>query len=75
MRNGIGTQLLERACEWAREQRYPAITLTTYADISWNAPYYAARGFTEITELTPGLAGLRIRKQRTSASTEWAATS
>ena len=63
MRQGVGTRLLERACEWASEQRYPAITLTTYADVAWNGPYYAARGFTEITDLTPGLAGLRIREQ------------
>jgi GNAT superfamily N-acetyltransferase len=63
MRQGIGSRLLERACEWAVEQRYPAITLTTYADVAWNAPYYATRGFVEVAELTPGLAGLRIREQ------------
>jgi GNAT superfamily N-acetyltransferase len=63
MRQGIGTRLLERACGWAAAERYPAITLCTYADVPWNAPYYAARGFVEITELTPGLAGLRVREQ------------
>ena len=59
MRQGIGTRLLERACEWAREHDYPAITLITYAEVPWNAPFYAARGFVELTELTPGLAALR----------------
>jgi GNAT superfamily N-acetyltransferase len=62
MRQGIGTALLERACEWARRHGYPAITLTTYADVPWNGPYYARRGFAELTDLTPGLAALRARE-------------
>jgi ribosomal protein S18 acetylase RimI-like enzyme len=62
MRQGIGSRLLDRACEWAREHEYPAMTLTTFADVSWNAPYYAARGFVEVVELTPGLAALRARE-------------
>jgi GNAT superfamily N-acetyltransferase len=56
MRQGIGTALLERACEWARAHGYPAMTLTTYADVPWNAPYYARRGFVEITDYGPGIA-------------------
>jgi GNAT superfamily N-acetyltransferase len=59
MRQGIGGRLLERACEWAGRHGYPAITLTTYADVAWNGPYYASRGFVEISELTAGLAGIR----------------
>ena len=38
---------------------YSAITLTTYADVPWNAPFYAGRGLVEIAELTPELAELR----------------
>ncbi|MDT4928355.1 MAG: hypothetical protein QOF92_1222 [Pseudonocardiales bacterium] len=59
MRQGIGTQLLERACQWARDAGYAAITLTTYADVPWNGPYYAARGFAETNDLTPGLVRVR----------------
>lgn len=59
MRQGLGSSLLAAACEWARSAGYPAITLTTYADVAWNAPFYAARGFVELTELTPELAELR----------------
>jgi GNAT superfamily N-acetyltransferase len=59
MRQGIGNRLLERACEWARRHDYPAITLTTYADVPWNGPYYAARGFLEVTDPTPGLLARR----------------
>jgi GNAT superfamily N-acetyltransferase len=63
MRQGIGTQLLERACEWAGTHGYGAITLTTYEDVPWNAPYYAARGFTKVDQPTPGLAAVRQRER------------
>lgn len=63
MRQGVGTRLLEHACAWAAAQGYAAITLCTYADVPWNAPYYAARGFAEVADPTPGLAGLRVREQ------------
>lgn len=59
MREGLGTALLEAACRWAAANGYPAITLITFADVAWNAPFYAARGFVALTDLTPGLAELR----------------
>ncbi len=59
MRQGVGSALLDAACAWARDAGYRAITLTTYAEVPWNAPFYAARGFVEVTELTPELAELR----------------
>jgi ribosomal protein S18 acetylase RimI-like enzyme len=59
MRQGIGSALLESACVWAREHGYRAITLTTFADVPWNAPFYAARGFVEVDELSPELAEVR----------------
>jgi GNAT superfamily N-acetyltransferase len=59
MRQGIGSRLLERACEWARTQGYPAVTLTTFAEVPWNGPYYASRGFVEVAEPTPGLQRIR----------------
>ena len=59
MRQGLGSKLLDAACEWARTAGYPGITLTTYAEVAWNAPFYSARGFAELAELTPELAELR----------------
>lgn len=61
MRRGIGTALLVAAGDWARANGYPAITLTTFADVPWNAPFYAARGFTELdaAAIPPQLAAIR----------------
>ena len=49
-RRGIGSALLESVCESAAARGFSAITLTTLRDVPWNAPFYAARGFVEITE-------------------------
>lgn len=59
MRQGLGTALLEAACDWARAAGYPAITLTTYADVPWNGPFYEARQFVELDRLAPELAEIR----------------
>lgn len=50
MGRGIGTSLLEGACQEASDQGHQELTLTTYADIPWNAPFYARRGFAVVDE-------------------------
>ncbi|MEU2384681.1 GNAT family N-acetyltransferase [Streptomyces sp. NPDC012461] len=44
-RRGVGRALLEHAAGRAREEGLTALTLTTFADVPWNAPYYARLGF------------------------------
>jgi GNAT superfamily N-acetyltransferase len=56
MRQGIGTRLVEAACEWAVANEYPAVTLTTYRDVPWNAPFYERLGFAVVEDVTPQLA-------------------
>jgi GNAT superfamily N-acetyltransferase len=63
MRHGIGSRLLERGCGWAAAHGYPAVTLITYADVPWNGPYYATRGFREVPRPTPGLLARRDRER------------
>lgn len=60
-RRGIGRRLLDRAAEWARHHGLKALTLTTFAKVPWNAPYYARLGFRPFAddELTPGLRAIR----------------
>lgn len=50
-RQGIGTALVEaaKAEAWARGHR--RLTLSTYRDVPWNAPFYERRGFEELTRL------------------------
>src|SRR5262249_9691782 len=47
-RSGSGTALLSHVIGWARDQRLHAVTLTTFRDIAWNAPFYRRFGFREI---------------------------
>jgi len=56
-RRGIGTALVKAVCAWAQDRGYIGITLTTYRDIPWNAPFYASLGFEVLAaaELTPYL--------------------
>ncbi|MEU9829952.1 GNAT family N-acetyltransferase [Streptosporangium sp. NPDC048047] len=44
-RRGIGGRLLEAVCDHAASVGAPAVTLTTFRDVPWNAPWYARRGF------------------------------
>ncbi len=46
-RRGHGTALLEAAIDEAAERGATVVTLRTYADVPWNAPFYAAAGFQE----------------------------
>ena len=59
-RRGIGSALLESVCDEAAARGFAAMTLTTLRDVSWNAPFYAARGFAEIDEAQWGAQLARI---------------
>ncbi|MGZ3144088.1 GNAT family N-acetyltransferase [Lentzea chajnantorensis] len=52
-RQGIGAALIEHVTPADR-----AVTLTTFRDVPWNAPYYERLGFRTVTEPSPGLAEL-----------------
>ncbi|WP_307814359.1 GNAT family N-acetyltransferase [Nocardioides baculatus] len=53
MRQGIGTALVEAAAERAALKGHGSLTLTTYADLPWNAPFYARNGFVEVAADEP----------------------
>ena len=44
-RRGIGRALLERVFEEADARRIRSISLSTFRDVPWNAPFYASMGF------------------------------
>ncbi|HSG89753.1 MAG TPA: GNAT family N-acetyltransferase [Pseudomonadales bacterium] len=51
---GLGRRLLAHAIDHARRTGLPAVTLTTFTDVPWNAPFYARVGFAIIPSIAPG---------------------
>jgi ribosomal protein S18 acetylase RimI-like enzyme len=58
---GLGRRLLDHVAAVARQRGLDAVTLTTFRDIAWNAPYYERCGFRVLdeAELGPGLRRVR----------------
>lgn len=51
---GIGRALVEHVCERGRALRASWLTLHTFRDVPWNAPYYARLGFEVIAKSAMG---------------------
>ncbi len=49
-RRGLGTALVQACCEQARLRGHDELTLTTFRDIAFNAPWYARLGFVEVDD-------------------------
>lgn len=58
---GIGRALVMAAMAWAREAGFHSMTLCTFAQVPFNAPFYASCGFSELdhSQWGPELAKLR----------------
>jgi GNAT superfamily N-acetyltransferase len=71
-RRGIGGALLEHAAAVAAKRGLGALTLTTFAEVPWNAPYYARCGFRALgeEELTPGLRAI-VAAERARGLDRW----
>ncbi|HEX5947620.1 MAG TPA: GNAT family N-acetyltransferase [Acidimicrobiales bacterium] len=65
-RRGLGRRLLDHVVEEARRRGFDAVTLTTFRDVPWNAPYYRRCGFRVLAdeEIGPGLR--RVRDHETA---------
>ncbi|GGQ40449.1 GCN5 family N-acetyltransferase [Streptomyces griseomycini] len=63
-RRGIGKSLLDHLADHAQSEQAPALTLTTFSEVPWNAPYYSRCGFRVLADsmLTPGLRKIRERE-------------
>lgn len=57
----LGAALIEHLAEVAVGHGLAALTLTTFRDVPWNAPYYRRLGFVDVPdpELGPGLRAIR----------------
>ena len=57
-RRGVGRALVDTVVAWTVAQGLASITLTTFRDVPWNAPYYEKLGFHVVSTLTPALQAL-----------------
>jgi GNAT superfamily N-acetyltransferase len=62
-RRGLGAALVETVCAWAQLQGYKAISLSTFRDLPWNAPFYAKLGFRILDESELSISFQHIRQQ------------
>jgi GNAT superfamily N-acetyltransferase len=60
-RRGLGRRLVEAVIAWARARNAPALTLSTFRDVAWNAPFYARIGFAVVPVETLDAELLRLR--------------
>ncbi|MFJ8078609.1 GNAT family N-acetyltransferase [Streptomyces sp. NPDC096176] len=60
-RRGIGRLLLDHLAHSATGEGMPALTLTTFTDVPWNAAYYTRCGFQPMndSDVPPGLRRIR----------------
>ncbi|MBS1791578.1 MAG: GNAT family N-acetyltransferase [Acidobacteria bacterium] len=71
-RRGIGTKLIQTVCRSAQSAGFSTVTLTTFRDIPWNAPFYQKLGFRILaqSELTPELLRLVEEEERRGLAKE-----
>jgi predicted N-acetyltransferase YhbS len=63
-RRGIGSALIKTVCDWATQQGYAIVSLSTFRDIPWNAPFYSKLGFRPVdeAELSTGFQQIRLKE-------------
>ncbi|TAP40520.1 GNAT family N-acetyltransferase [Arthrobacter sp. S39] len=49
-RKGLGRSLIDHVERWAAAHNFQGMTLTTFRDVPWNAPYYERLGFVHVPE-------------------------
>ncbi|MFD3332167.1 GNAT family N-acetyltransferase [Streptomyces sp. NPDC058700] len=54
-RRGVGRGLIEHLAATAGARGLAALTLTTFTEVPWNAPYYTRLGFRSLAESDPAL--------------------
>jgi GNAT superfamily N-acetyltransferase len=60
---GIGTELLKYVLLVANQRSFPAVILTTFEHLPWNAPFYSHHSFEILSDNLIGTEFTEIRKQ------------
>ncbi|KAA9149045.1 GNAT family N-acetyltransferase [Microbacterium lushaniae] len=63
----LGARLIDHVESWARSRGLKRLTLTTFADVPWNAPYYERLGFQRVADDTAGVGLQRVRAAEAAA--------
>lgn len=58
----IGESLMDVAAAWAQQHGMAALTLSTYAEVPWNGPYYQRLGFLVVPANEQGADVLAVRR-------------
>lgn len=64
---GLGSAMLDVALAAASASGFRCVTLTTYRDLSWNAPFYARHGFVIVAPAVLGPAHVAKTAEEASA--------
>ena len=59
-KQGIGKALVNAVLGWAHQEGLERVTLTTFASVPWNGPYYRRLGFEPLAETDRGPQFIRI---------------
>ncbi|MEM6427114.1 MAG: GNAT family N-acetyltransferase [Cyanobacteria bacterium P01_D01_bin.128] len=62
-RQGLGTRLMKKVIQVAETSGLYGVTLSTFRDVAWNAPFYYKLGFREIRDEEVGSNLKNIRKK------------
>lgn len=62
-RRGIGARLIAAVADLAPGRGWSALTLSTFKDVPFNAPYYRRLGFEDVEVPTPGMAQIRAEHE------------
>ncbi|MFE8100028.1 GNAT family N-acetyltransferase [Brenneria goodwinii] len=70
---GHGRALLEKAIAMAHAYSLSAITLTTFSNVPWNAPFYARMGFNILDErnISERLKNTLLSEQKSGLPLKW----
>ena len=59
-RRGVGSAILSAVCDWASQANRRGVTLSTFRDVPWNAPFYGRRGFRSVQPSDLSAAHVRL---------------
>lgn len=65
-KRGLGRELVMAMIHEAARRKSPGVTLTTFEDLPWNAPFYRKTGFRVLSdsELSPSLRNILAHEER-----------